>query len=371
MAKGISSKTIVWIGLAADVVIAAVKIAAALFSGSAAMAAEGVHSTVDVVSGGLMLYGFWRSEQGADPNHPFGYGGELYFWSFVVALLFLALGAGFSNYEGGQRIVNPSAIRSPLLIYAVLGAELLLDGTSWFFALRSFRAAKGGLGYWQARKDPPGFMVLAEDSANLVGISVAAGGTFIASSLCVEPADGGASIFVSLILVAIGWVLVRECKGLLIGEAAGKELASSIVALSESQAGIEGANGVVATQLAPNQVVAAVSLEFDDELQTPRSRWPCRRWRREFARSIRKSSPCSSSLRAGEGSGTPPRRTVAQSPSPAAKKERTADDGQAANNALAQLALPVVNRCATLLQARGRQNRRRRDWERTSLCSSR
>jgi hypothetical protein len=104
-----------------------------------------------------------------------------------------------------------------------------------------------------------------------------------------------ASALIGLILAVVGWVLVRESKGLLIDERAGKDLSSSIIALSESQSGIEGANGVVATHLAPDQVVVALSLEFADEWVRPTSKRPCRNWRSAFARSTRRSSPCSSS----------------------------------------------------------------------------
>lgn len=272
MARKRDSETVVWIGLAADAAVAAVKIAVSVFTGSASMAAEGVHSMVDAGSGGLMLYGYQRSRRAPDRRHPLGYGRELYFWSFVVALLFFTLGAGFSIFEGVRRIMEPSAVRSPLVIYLVLFVDALFSAASWVFALKSFRKTKGGLGYWramQASKDPPNFIVLAEDTAELAGIAVAIVGVFIATQFGVRAADGAASILIGMIVVLVGWVLVHESKGLLIGERAEGELASSIIALSESQSGIEGANGVITTRLAPDQVVATLSLEFADELRTP------------------------------------------------------------------------------------------------------
>ena len=96
MAKALSSKTIVWVDLAADVAVAVVEIAASTFTGSASIAASGVQSMVDVGSGGMLLYGYRRPQQGPNPRHPLGHGRELYFWSFVVALLFFTLGAAFS-----------------------------------------------------------------------------------------------------------------------------------------------------------------------------------------------------------------------------------------------------------------------------------
>jgi cation diffusion facilitator family transporter len=270
--KTLSFKTIVWVELIADVLVAVVKLAAAFFTGSAAMAAEGVHSVVDVGSGGLMLYGYRRSRLGPDPRHPLGHGRELYFWSFVVALLFFTLGAGYSIFEGVLRILSPADISSPLVIYVVLAAEALFDGVSFVLALRAFSAAKGNLGYWEAitkSKDAPSFIVLAEDTAGLIGIAVAAAGTLLATSFNLPVADGVASVVVGLVLAFVGWVLVRESKDLLIGEQASAELSQSIVALAESQDGVEGANTVVTTHLAPDQVVVTLCLEFADELRAP------------------------------------------------------------------------------------------------------
>ena len=267
-----SSKTVVWIGLAADALVAAAKFAAALFTGSASIAASSIQSLVSAGSGGLMLYGFRRAQRGPDPRHPPGHGRELYFWSFIVAQLFFTLGAGFSIYEGVRHILGPSVVQSPLVIYLVLGADALFSAVSWTFALRSFRKAKGEAGYWEAMKaskDPPNFIVLAEDTAELVGVAVTAAGTFAATHFHIRLADGSASVLIGLIVAVVGLILVRESKGLLIGEQAGRRLSSSIIALSEDERGIEGANGVVATQFAPDQVLVALSLEFDDELRTP------------------------------------------------------------------------------------------------------
>ena len=170
MDKALSSRTIVRVELIADVLVAVAKLVAAFFTGSVGMAAEGVHSVVDVGSGGLMLDGYHRSQIGPSKRHPLGHGRELYFWSFVVALLFFTLGAGYSIFEGFRRMMSPADIRSPLVIYAVLAEEALFDGVSFVLALRAFRAAKGDLGYWQAMtqsKDAPSFIVLAEDTAGL------------------------------------------------------------------------------------------------------------------------------------------------------------------------------------------------------------
>ena len=205
MAKALSSKTIVWIDLAADVAVAAVETPprssqAALPSPPRAFSPWSTSEAAGCCFTDTSAY-----NRAPTPRHSLGHGRELFFWSFwsfVVALQFFTLGAGFSIYEGVQRMMNPSAIRSPLVICLVLGVNALLDAVSWVVALKGFRAAKGDLGYWQAiksSKDPPGFIVLVENTAGLAGIAVAAAGTFFATKFGVRIADGAASVLIGVI----------------------------------------------------------------------------------------------------------------------------------------------------------------------------
>jgi divalent metal cation (Fe/Co/Zn/Cd) transporter len=148
----------------------------------------------------------------------------------------------------------------------------LFEGGSWLMALRVFRRQKGELGYWQAireSKDPPSFMVLLEDSAALIGIAIAAGGVFLSDRLGMSALDGVASLLIGLVLAITAAILARETKALLIGERASERISNSIVGLARAQAGVEGANGALTVHLAPDQIVAALSLEFEDELRTP------------------------------------------------------------------------------------------------------
>jgi cation diffusion facilitator family transporter len=134
------------------------KIGAAIWTGSAAMTSEAIHSIVDTTNEILLLHGIHRSREKADTDHPFGHGRELYFWSFVVSLLIFALGAGFSIYEGIYRLLYPMPIKSPAVTYVVLALAVLFEGASWLYSLRQFRLAKGGLGFFKAfrlSKDPP------------------------------------------------------------------------------------------------------------------------------------------------------------------------------------------------------------------------
>ncbi|HYR67067.1 MAG TPA: cation diffusion facilitator family transporter [Reyranella sp.] len=269
---GPSSKSVVHVALAGNLLVAITKFVAAGFSGSSSMLSEGVHSLVDCANEVLLLYGYRRSTRRPDRRHPFGYGRELYFWSFVVALLLFALGAGVSVYEGVSHILNPRPLTNVEINYLVLLASALFEGGSWWMALRKFRQQKGSLGYWQAvreSKDPPSFMVLLEDTAALLGIAVAAGGIFAADRLGRPALDGLASILIGVILAVTAAILARETKALLIGERASQRINDSIVALARDQAGVEGANGALTVHLAPDQIVAALSLEFEDDLRTP------------------------------------------------------------------------------------------------------
>src|SRR6476646_8274007 len=165
-----SGTKVVLVALAANVAIALTKFAAAAFTGSSAMLSEGVHSLVDTINELLLLYGIKRAAKRPDKSHPFGYGRELYFWSFIVALLVLALGAGVSVYEGVSHILNPHPMVRPTINYIVLGVSLLFEGGSWIVALKAFRAMKGDAGYIEAfrrSKKPTTFTVLFEDSAAL------------------------------------------------------------------------------------------------------------------------------------------------------------------------------------------------------------
>ncbi|MFT4055754.1 MAG: cation diffusion facilitator family transporter [Novosphingobium sp.] len=255
--------------LAANIGIAIAKFLAAGIGGSSAMATEGVHSLVDSGNQLLLLYGQRRGERPPDAAHPFGYGRELYFWAFVVAILIFAGGAGISIYEGIAHIREPHPIEDPSLSYIVLGIAFAMEGTSWALAVKEFNAARGGQGWWQAvrrSKDPPGFIVLFEDSAALVGLIIAALGIWASGYFADPRLDGAASVFIGLVLAAVAILLAREAKGLLIGEAADPELIAGLRAVMECDANITGVNHVRTVHTGPNSVFVAASVDFVDDL---------------------------------------------------------------------------------------------------------
>jgi cation diffusion facilitator family transporter len=262
----------VYAALVGNLLIALTKTAAALWSGSSAMLSEAIHSFVDTGNEVLLLYGLHRAGRQPDTAHPLGYGRELYFWSFIVALLIFALGAGVSTYEGIVHIHNPEPIHDPLVNYIVLALSFIFEGASWWVALKRFNVAKGELGYYEAfrrSKDPPSFMVLFEDTAALVGILIAAAGNIASVSLSEPVFDGIASIAIGAVLGATAILLARESKSLLIGEQASTELTRSILEAAAGEPSVSRPNGVMTVQLAPDQIVAALSLEFTDKLRAP------------------------------------------------------------------------------------------------------
>jgi cation diffusion facilitator family transporter len=258
--------------LVGDLLVAASKIGAAIWTGSAAMASEAIHSVVDTTNEILLLYGIHRSKQKADAEHPFGHGREVYFWSFVVSLLIFALGAGFSIYVGVSRVLKPVPIESPGISYVVLALAFIFEGGSWLVSMKQFREAKGELGFFDAfriSKDPPSFMTLFEDSVALIGIVIAAASTFSAVALARPEIDGIASVGIGLLLAATSVFLARESKSLLMGEPAYPFIRESILSIANAHPGCLRANGLITVQLGPNQVVAMLSLEFSDNMVAP------------------------------------------------------------------------------------------------------
>jgi cation diffusion facilitator family transporter len=269
MAAATDNNRTLLIAFGANLGIAVSKFVAAAITGSSAMLTEGVHSVVDSSNQLLLIWGRRQSRKPADAQHPFGYGRELYFWSFVVAVLVFALGAGVSVYEGIVHMMAPEPAVSPLIAYIVLLVAFLLEGGSTVSAFREFREAKGGLGWYEAvlrSKDPPTFIVLLENGAAMAGIVAAAIGLAL-SQLTGNPLfDGAASIVIGIILGLTAWLLAVESKALLIGESADEELIESIRAAVLHQPGIVGIGHILTVHSAPDQITVVMSADFDDTI---------------------------------------------------------------------------------------------------------
>ncbi|HAB43801.1 MULTISPECIES: cation diffusion facilitator family transporter [Acinetobacter] len=264
-----SNKIVVYAALFGNLAIALVKFVAAYITNSSAMLSEAIHSVVDTLNEILLLYGMKKAEQRPDAHHPFGYGRELYFWAFIVALMVFALGAIVSIYQGILHIIHPEEMQDPMINYIVLGIAILCEGFSWTVALRTFRKMKGKMGYFEAfrrSKDPTTFTVLFEDTAALVGLFIALIGIFLAHQLNIPELDGAASILIGVVLAVSAWLLARETKGLLLGETADPRLRENVLNIAQQDAAVYSANGVLTEQMGAHQVIASLSLEFKDDL---------------------------------------------------------------------------------------------------------
>ena len=271
MAKS-STLSAVWAALAGNLLVAVAKFVAAAFTGSTAMLSEAVHSLVDTINELLLLYGIARSARPADREHPLGYAREVYFWSFVVALLIFTLGAGAAAYVGIHRLTDPQPIEQPALIFIVLALSLVFEGASWIVGIRAFREAKRGQGWWEAfrrSKDPPAFIVVFEDSAAILGILTAAAGATAAIVTGDSRWDGIASLVIAALLSGVAALLARESKALLIGERADPQLSDAIINIAAKMPGVCNANSIATVQLAPNNIVAYLSLDFFDYMRAP------------------------------------------------------------------------------------------------------
>jgi cation diffusion facilitator family transporter len=266
MATG--SKKVIYVALIGNALIAILKFIAAAITGSSAMLSEAIHSLVDTCNQVLLLYGLKRAQRPPDKNFPFGYGKEIYFWSFIVAILIFALGAGVSIYEGIIHLLHPTPITTPYINYIVIGFAMMFEGFAWYFAFKEFTKSKGKWSYIMAvqkGKDPSILVVLFEDSAALIGLVVAFLGIFLGQVTGIVYFDGAASIIIGLILAGTATWLAYETKGLLIGESANDSIVQGIRELASGHDYVGHVNEVLTLHMGPDFILVNISLDFMDE----------------------------------------------------------------------------------------------------------
>ncbi len=266
-----SSKKVIFAALIGNSLIAVTKFIAATITGSSAMLSEGIHSLVDTGNQVLLLFGLKRAQKPPSKRFPFGHGKEVYFWSFVVAILIFAVGAGISIYEGIEHLLHPRAITQPSINYVVLGIAMLFESVPLYIALKEFRLAKGDMGYLEAvkkGKDPTLFVVLFEDTAAMLGLLVAFIGIYLSTSTGILYFDGASSIIIGLILGVTAAVLAYETKGLLIGESASEEVVKGIREIVSEFPSVERVNEVLTMHVGPEYILVNLSVEFNDSIRT-------------------------------------------------------------------------------------------------------
>lgn len=260
-----SSKLPIYAAIVANLAIAVAKFIVAGISGSSAMLSEGIHSLVDTGNGGLLLLGIHKSKKPADDSHPFGHGKELYFWSLIVAILIFSIGGGMSFYKGISHINHPTPLTDPFWSYVVLGLAVVFESIALIMALKSFNKFKGNKSYYQAiklSKDPANFAVILEDTAALLGLVVAFAGLYLSHYFNNPIYDAYASIGIGVILALIAVLLATESKGLLIGEGANAEMATSITTLVNADPAVEKAKKPLTMYFGPDEVLLALDINF-------------------------------------------------------------------------------------------------------------
>ena len=262
-----ASKLPIYSALAANLLIAITKFIAAAFTGSSALISEGIHSLVDTSNEVLLLWGIRQSKRPADEKRPFGYGKELYFWSFIVSIMIFGIGGGISFYEGITHIRHPEIIKNPAWNYAVLGFAIVFDGISFITALQEFNRQRGSTPFWKAvrkSKDPSTFVVLFEDAADVLGLLVAFLGVFLGHQLNNPYFDGIASIVIGLILTGISILLATESRSLLMGESADPGILDAVKRLAEADAGITKVSRSLSMYLAPEEIILLLDVSFNE-----------------------------------------------------------------------------------------------------------
>ncbi|WP_445665013.1 cation diffusion facilitator family transporter [Fodinibius sp. AD559] len=264
-----SSKKVIYAALIGNGLIAITKFIASVLTGSSAMMSEGIHSTVDTGNQLLLLLGLKKAKKPADKQFPFGHGKEIYFWSFIVAIMIFGVGAGISIYEGIHSLMDPHPVENPIINYLVLGFAMIFEGFAWYFAWKEFNKARGKRGYYEAvrkEKNPTLFVVLFEDSAAMLGLIVAFIGIALGQYTGLHIFDGIASIVIGIILGFTAAWLAYETKGLLIGESADPEIVTEITKLANNYNFISGVNEVLTMHMGPNYVLLNLSVNFKDKM---------------------------------------------------------------------------------------------------------
>jgi cation diffusion facilitator family transporter len=265
------NRTSIYSALAANLLIAVTKFIAGGFTNSSSMISEGIHSVVDTVNQVLLLYGLKRSTKPPDATRPFGYGRELYFWSFIVSILIFGLGGGISIYQGIIHVIHPQPVTEPVWNYVVLALSMVFEGTSLVIAIKEFDKVRNGLSWWKAiikSKDPSSFLVLFEDGAAVLGLAIVFVFMLIGHNFNLPYLDGVASVLVGLLLVFVSAILARESRSLLMGEGIAPETQTKIKALAEQDKAVIAVVNILSTYQSPEDVILMLIVEFDPDIDT-------------------------------------------------------------------------------------------------------
>jgi cation diffusion facilitator family transporter len=266
-----ASKGVIFTALLANLFIALVKLVVAILTGSSAMLAEAIHSGADTLNQVLLLIGIKKGEKKPDLLHPFGFSRELYFWSFIVAIILFTGGGVFSIYEGIHKILHPEAINNITYAFAVLVFSILAEGTAFLKALKSInreRQKEPVFKYLRKTKKSELIVVFMEDLAAITGLLIALLFIALQHVTGILIFDGMASVMIGIILCVVAIFLGNEIRSLLIGESAEPRLVSKITELISSEESVNRVIYIKSLQLGPSDILLAVKAEFNHRLTT-------------------------------------------------------------------------------------------------------
>jgi len=266
---GGSSKKAIYGAIIANSAIAISKFVAAFFTGSASMLSEGIHSLVDTGNGILLLLGIRRSKRPADEKHPYGYGNEVYFWSFVVAILIFALGGGIALYEGIIHLRHPKPMENVVWNYVVLTLALIFEGSALRVALKQFNINRGNKSFFQGlidSKDTSTAAIVIEDSAALIGLVIALVCVALGQLTGIVYFDGLGSILIGLLLIAVSLFFAIECKDLLVGEGLIEEDLDKVKEILANEKNITAFKRPLSLYFGPQEVLLNLDVNFADHL---------------------------------------------------------------------------------------------------------
>jgi len=266
-----SSKAFIYIALLADLGIAVIKFIASAFTGSSAMISEGIHSIIDSINQVLLLFGIRKSKKKADWKRPFGYGRELYFWSFIVSLLMFSIGGCISFYEGILRLKHLDVMEDQTWNYIVLGVAFVFTIISLIASLKKFNKERGELPFWEAireSKDPSLFTVLLGEIGDAAGLIIAFLGVLLGRLFHNPYYDGAASMVIGVFLIIISLLLVRESRSLLMGETPSRKTLRKIIAITEADPSIIKVKRHYSIYLAPEEIVLQLIASFKKDQTT-------------------------------------------------------------------------------------------------------
>ncbi len=263
--------------LFANGIITILKFVAALITGSSGMMAESLHSFADTTNQVFLLLGLRFYKRPASEKHPFGYGKERFFWSFIAAIFIFGVGATYAIYEGVAKLRHPHPPENLEWAYWVLAISFVLEAGS--IALAIYQEVKEAhhegltfFAYLRESKDPTAKTVIFEDSAALLGIVIAGVGIYLTDHHS-GPGDGAywdglASIVIGLVLAVVAFVLARSSRGLLLGEAANPKVVSAIKQAIESHPNVVRVVELLTMHLAPKQILINAHVNLRDDLVT-------------------------------------------------------------------------------------------------------